>query len=255
MRLIQVRAIAGVLLAGLVMGCGGPAAPTIRVLFIGNSYTSENDLPRLFADLSRAGGHPVAVDMVAVGGATLAQHLGGADAPARIAAQTWDIVVLQEQSVLPALAGQRATEMYPAVRQLVRLARNAGARPMLLLTWGRRDGLRDAGFSSFVGMQAQLTKGYLGIANELGVAVAPAGEVWRRVVASDAGLKLWQEDGSHPSLVGSYLTACVLYAAIYGESPVGLAAPSEVSREKADLLQQLARDVAIGDAARWHLTK
>ena len=253
---LLLRAVVGALLVGSMAGCGGAPKPSARVLFIGNSYTSVNDLPHLFADLSDAGGHPAAVDMIAVGGATLAQHLGGPDAPARIAAQPpWDVVVLQEQSMLPALASQRAAAMYPAVRRLARLARDAGARPVLLLTWGRRDGLPEAGFRSFAAMQAQLTKGYLGIADELGATVAPAGEAWRRGVGQNPGLALWQADGSHPSLVGSYLTACVLYATLYAESPVGLPAPRGVSRGEADLLQQLARDVVLGAPARWHLPK
>jgi hypothetical protein len=255
MSVMALRAMVGLglVVAGLLGGCGGAAGPSAHVLFIGNSYTSENDLPRLFADLSQAGGHPVAVEAVTVGGATLAQHLGGPDAPGRIAARHWEAVVLQEQSVLPALRGQRAAAMYPAARGLVKLARDAGARPVLLLTWGRRKGMPEAGFGSFAAMQDALTAGYLAIADELGATVAPAGEAWRGAVGRRPDLALWQADGSHPSLAGSYLTACVLYAALYGESPVGLAAPRGVLPEDAALLQQLARDTVLGDPARWHV--
>ncbi len=255
MKTVPLRAFAVVVLAWLFVGCGGAPEPSAHVLFIGNSYTSENNLPRLFADLAQAGGRPVAVDVVAVGGATLAQHLRTPDVPSRIAARHWDVVVIQEQSVLPAQAMQREVEMYPAVRELVTLVRRAGARPVLLLTWGRRDGLAEAGFRSFAAMQADLTAGYLGIADELGVAVAPAGEAWQRRVMQGSGQALWQADGSHPSLLGSYLTGCVLYVTIYGASPVGLAAPGGVSREEADQLQQLAYDLVYGDPVRWHLAK
>lgn len=248
------RAIVGALLLGIIAGCSA-TGPSSHVLFIGNSYTTENNLSRLFADLSNAGRHPVAVDVVAVGGATLAQHLKSPDAPGRIASRSWDVVVLQEQSILPAIPSQRTTGMYPAVRQLVQKARNAGARPVLLLTWGRRDGLPDAGFNSYDAMQAQLTKGYQGIADELGVTVAPAGEAWSREVAQGRGQVLWQADGSHPSLVGSYLTACVLYATIYGESPVGLPAPGGISQEDAKLLQQIAYDTMLSDPARWRVLR
>lgn len=41
----------------------------LRILFIGNSYTFYNDLPGTFAELARAGGHQVEVQMVANGGA------------------------------------------------------------------------------------------------------------------------------------------------------------------------------------------
>lgn len=238
---------------GALAGCGGPPDPPIRVLFIGNSYTFEHNLPRLFADLAAAGGHPAEVDLVAWGGATLAEHVARGDAAARLAAQPWDRVVIQEQSVIPALADLRAREMYPAARRLARLAHEAGARPTLLLTWGRRDGLRDAGFAGFGPMQDQLTRGYLRIADELGLPVAPAGEAWRRAIAESPGVALWQADGSHPSLAGSYLTACVLYAATFGESPAGLPAPRGIAPEDAAWLQEIAAAVTLGDREQWGL--
>ena len=243
------------LLSWLIAGCGAPPTPSARLLFIGNSYTYENDLPHLFAALAQAGGRPVTVDMVAVGGATLAQHLTTPDASARITAQPWDFVVLQEQSLLPAFAQRRTTEMYPAVRTLVQLVRKAGAQPVLLLTWGRRDGFAEFGFRDYATMQDQLTKGYRTIADELGVAVAPAGEAWRRGVAQDAGLALWQTDGSHPSLLGSYLTACVLYVTVFSVSPVGLPAPRGISEVEARQLQHLAYDTLLEHTERWHVPK
>ena len=55
--------------------CSSPAGCTdahstnscLRVLFIGNSYTSVNDLPATFAALARAGGHPIQTGMVCSG--------------------------------------------------------------------------------------------------------------------------------------------------------------------------------------------
>jgi len=45
-----------------------PRGEPLRVLFIGNSYTFQNDLPAMFAELMRSGGYKVEVDMSAVGG-------------------------------------------------------------------------------------------------------------------------------------------------------------------------------------------
>jgi hypothetical protein len=233
--------------------CGLPAAPSARVLFIGNSYTFENDLPQMVAALAQAGGRPLGTGMLAVGGATLAQHLGTLATADTLAEQRWDFVVLQEQSVIPALASQRSAQMYPAARELIRAVRARGARPVLLLTWGRRDGLAEAGFRDFAGMQAQLTAGYLALADELDVAVAPAGEAWRAALANDPGLALWQDDGSHPSQLGSYLTACVVYAALFRASPEGLPIPAGIDADTARRLQVQANVTVQRDLARWHL--
>ena len=107
-------------LALLVMACGGvpvPPAPPVRVLFIGNSYIFTNDLPQMFATLAQAGKHPVVVDMAAAGGWTLAQHVAAAATRDKLTARQWDFVVLQEQSIVPAVPAARMTGMYPAVRQ------------------------------------------------------------------------------------------------------------------------------------------
>jgi hypothetical protein len=49
-------------------------------------------------------------------------------------------------------------------------------------------------------------------------------------------------DGSHPDLIGSYLAASVVYASLYGKSPVGNAYDyfGKVDRETAAFLQQVA---------------
>jgi hypothetical protein len=243
-------------LAALAVACGGPPAPpatATRVLFIGNSYTYANDLPQMFATLSRAGKHPVVVDMAAQGGWTLAQHLRAAQTRDKLTARQWDFVVLQEQSVVPALAAERARSMYPAARQYTAEIRELNEEPVLLLTWGRRDGLREYGFPDFRAMQEQLTSGYLAIADELGARVAPAGVAWQLGVSRDSSLALWQPDGSHPSQAGSYLTACVLYATLFRVSPVGLPAPGGLPPETARRLQDLARETVLTEPERWHI--
>ena len=194
----------------LLVSCGGTSEPATHVLFIGNSYTSVNDLPHMLTTLAAAGKHPLTVDMIAVGGATLAQHLQSPAIGDRLAAQQWNFVVLQEQSVVPAVAAARTAGMYPAVRTLVRDIRARGAKPILLLTWGRRDGLPEEGYHDYRAMQSEITAGYLAIADELNVIVAPVGVAWMTAVREDPELALWLADGSHPSLAGSFLAACTL---------------------------------------------
>ncbi|MCH2646700.1 MAG: hypothetical protein MKZ53_07020, partial [Candidatus Thalassarchaeum sp.] len=51
---------------------------------------------------------------------------------------------------------------------------------------------------------------------------------------------LYNSDGSHPSIDGTYLAACVIHATITGESPVGRQAPSQISPQRALELQEAA---------------
>jgi hypothetical protein len=241
------------LLTALLSGCAQPAVPPTRVLFVGNSFTYVNDLPHLFATLAEAGHHPVVVDMVAPSGWTLAQHAASPETRAKITGSPWNYVVLQEQSLMPAVPAARTGYMYPAVRALVQLIRARGSEPVLFLTWGRRDGSDEAGYADFHTMQAALTTGYLSIADELDLRVAPAGAAWQLAVAQHPSVPLWDADGSHPALAGSYLTACVLYATLFHVSPEGLPAPEGIAGDFARRLQGLAGQAVFNEAARWHL--
>jgi hypothetical protein len=52
---------------------------------------------------------------------------------------------------------------------------------------------------------------------------------------------LYDADGSHPSIAGSYLAACVLFATLFGESPAGIGGEvPALSRSAIELLQRAA---------------
>jgi len=72
-------------------------AETLRVLFVGNSYSFK--IPKQFGQLARAEGRKLEVAQVTKGGWTLAKHAASEDTLQQIAHGKWDIVVLQEQSL------------------------------------------------------------------------------------------------------------------------------------------------------------
>lgn len=184
-------------------GCSPwPGAECTRVLFIGNSYTAVNDLPKMFAELAAAGGHGVETDSDAPGGAMLTDHAGSAETFNKINSAKWTYVVLQEQSQFPASQQARVQQMYPAVRVLVRKIRGAGAMPILFVTWAHRDGWPENGMQTYESMQYQIDNGYLGISQELNLPEAPVGFAWLAARRQTPPLDLWQADGSHPNKEG-----------------------------------------------------
>lgn len=226
--------------SGVQCPSGADAGSCLRVLFIGNSYTFVNDLPRVFGRLAEAGGHAVGTEMAAQGGWRLADHVASEDTRGKLTAARWNIVVIQEQSQIPAVAGLRQATMYPAGRQLVRMARESGASPMLFQTWAHRDGLPEAGLRGYQQMQAEIDAGYQALAAEQHVPVVPVGYAWKAVVDANRGAGLWAPDGSHPSVRGTYLAACVFYASTFRQSPVGLRYHDGVSADEARTLQASA---------------
>ena len=234
-------------------GCALPIATCTRVLFIGDSYTYVNDLPTTFGDLAWSAGYRVDTETLATGGETLAGHVADPATGQAIMSQAWNTVVLQDQSESPANPSSQQSEMYPAVTQLVAMIRNAGAEPMLFLTWGHESGWPEDGLTSYTSMQSAIDQGYLGIAGHLSVPIAPVGAAWEAVNAAQANAQLWQGDGVHPTTSGTYLAACVFYVAIFHRSPVGLSYVDGLSPAEAAMLQRAAASTAIRGGLMWGL--
>jgi hypothetical protein len=231
-----------------------PGAGTCaRILFIGNSYTYTNDLPTVFTDLAMSGGHPVVTGMDAEGGWTLANHASSSTTLDALKSSQWEVVVLQEQSEIPASELDRTESMYPAARLLVRQIENLGATPLFFQTWAHQSGWPEAGLPDYQSMQTQIDQGYQGIAQELHVGIAPVGYAWSIAKEQDPDLDLWQDDGSHPDAQGTYLAACVFYATIFRQSPQGLTFLDQLPEATSQLLQTIAADAVLADPQEWDL--
>lgn len=185
----------------------------MRILFIGNSYTSRNNLPGLIAGLASARGVSVDHRLISAGGASLRQHLNAGTALAAIADGAYDVVVLQEQSTLPA---KNAKRMHEGVREFHAAISQAGARTALYMTWARRNAPE---------AQQAITGAYASVGAELGATVVPVGMVWEEFLRTYDEPVLHDADNSHPALAGSYLAACVFLVALFGEDPIGIDVP------------------------------
>jgi hypothetical protein len=234
-------------------GCEPGGASCTRIFFIGNSYTYVNDLPTMFADLAWSGGHRVETGVQAHGGWTLADHNGTSVTEDALASSKWDLVVIQEQSEIPSDKGLREFYMYPAAQDLVAKARNAGAQPIFFLTWAHRDGWPAYRMNDHAGMQTSIDEGYLFIAGQQHAEVAAVGFAWRSLVDRELNPGLWQDDGSHPTVKGTYLAACVFYASIYLKSPAGLKYHADLSDADAAEAQQAAASTVLGNLSKWGL--
>jgi hypothetical protein len=182
----------------------------LKVLFIGNSFTARNDLPRLIARLAAARGKNLEHRLISAGGASLRTHWNAGEALKAIQGGHYDHVVLQEQSTLPV---KNATRMHENVRLFDEAIKAAGAKTVLYMTWARQNAPES---------QQAITDAYAGIGRELGATVVPVGLAWQRFLGKHDQPVLYDKDQSHPTPAGSYLAACVFLAVLFGENPVGL---------------------------------
>jgi hypothetical protein len=188
------------------------------VLFIGNSYSF--DVPKQLRRVAAREGKTLRVGQITRGGWTLAQHVGSGDAAREIREGKWDIVVIQEQSRIPALRSRRSREMFPNVIKLADEARAAGAVPVLYQTWGRRDGdtyliSRD----DFHAMNRRLREGYQHAAMAAGgLTVVPVGDAWKREVDAGRGDSLFMPDGSHPTTLAEEIIAEIFFKTLFPDA-------------------------------------
>ncbi len=182
---------------------GAQGSPPLRVLFVGNSLTTTNDLPSTVSALATTIGRPLEVGRVTADGYALEDHWNDGRVRTELAGGDWDVVIMQQgPSALP--------ESQVALREwAIRLAdeaRAAGSRPGLLTVWPesyRRQVLPD------------VIASYRTAATAARADVYPAGDAWFAAWRCTPTLGLYGSDGFHPSKLGTYLAALVVVGKLF----------------------------------------
>lgn len=236
-------------------------AQQTQVLWIGNSYTSVNNLPQVFYNLSLSGGDSVMFDSNAPGGYTFQNHSVNATTIQKIQSQKWNFVVLQAQSQepsFPPMQVQAQTMPYAHILDSLITNNDSCTETVFYMTWGRKYGDQSncAGYPplcTFTGMQARLRDSYLQMANDNHAIVSAAGMAWQKSWQTDSLINLWSSDNSHPSVAGTYLTACVFYATIFRKSPIGLSYSPIGDSATTVFLQTVAHHTVFDSLATWNI--
>jgi hypothetical protein len=208
-----VRLAVCALAAALALGCGGARAGTshLHVLFVGNSLTATNDLPATVAAFAHAVGHvEVDVKMYAPGGYALEDHWADGAARAALDAGGWDALVMQQG---PSSLPDSRVNLIEWAKRWADEARAHRTRPAMLTVWPEQ--YRYAVFPAVIA-------NYAAAAKSAHAASFPAGVAWVGAARRSPGLRLYGPDGFHPSRLGTYLTAAVVYTGLTGELPRAL---------------------------------
>ena len=221
-----------------------------RVLFVGNSYFYyNNSLHNHVKGFVEAGFAEQAKGLqyksATIGGANLDHHpIEWLTEPGRIGVQKpFEWVVLAGNSA-DALSDGSRQKFTQTVRRFHQIIQSRGAKTALYMTHAYVSPHRQ---SSPANLQ-KIEEMYSAAAKELNATVIPVGLAFEAAYKRRPGMVLHDDhDGSHPSLLGTYLAAAVVYATLYGVDPVGsgYSYRGKVSAENALFLQQVARDVAL----------
>ncbi|WP_338847382.1 hypothetical protein V8J88_01525 [Massilia sp. W12] len=201
---------------------------------MGNSHTHFSSLPARLEAMLRAShpGKTVAV-VAAPASLFLDGHLKDAQTLALLKGQSWHYVILQAQKY--SSSGAFSYSIAEAVN-LVRMARQAGALPVLFPEWPRRD----------IDETGRIFTLHVSIAQQAPACIAPIGQAWEIALQRHPGLALYAADGNHSAAAGAQLAALMLYATVSGKSPSAVPdiAFADVSPE-VQLQLRLAADDAV----------
>ena len=232
------------------------------ILFIGNSYTYYNNLPEMLSNIANAFGDSVNYDQSTPGGTSLYAHSQNQTTLNKINQQSWDYVVLQDQSQRPSLSPTYvAASVYPYASQLVTeiQSNNLCSEPLFYMTWGRKYGDQSncstyPPVCTYLGMQERLRDSYLTMGFDNEATVAPVGISFKNSIFQDSTIDLYSPDNSHPSIYGSYLAACTFYSTIFKKSSVSCSyRPNAISSSDALFLQQIASSTVLDSISVWNI--
>jgi len=253
-----------------------PKTSALDVLMLGNSYTNQNDLASILDSILTDGGENAEVSALTGGGLKLYEHEGRA----RESGDQWnfslnepnDFVILQDQSQVPSFPtnSEYWQDSRDAAIYLNQRALSSGGNTILFMTWGYKDGDSNNQWRNpdYPTMQLHLQQGYEMYLENITTQsepafIAPIGLAYKHLYDAIANTganpsagstpfsTLYSSDGSHPSIDGTYLSACVFHAVITGESPVGRTYPGQISPTRALELQETAAATVFNETADY----
>lgn len=227
-----------------------------RVLFIGNSYTQANNLPQMVADIAQSMGDTMTYTSITPGGCTFEMHCHN-QSMTLICGGGWDFVVMQEQSQLPAFPTDSVElHVFPFAQQLVDsvYAHNPCAEPMFFMTWGRKNGDTEFGYTpmdTYEGMDSLLYARYKQMGEDNDASVCPVGRVWHYLRDHNAEIELYSMDESHPSMAGTYAAACAFYTMFFSRDPDSISHNAGLDENVARAIRFAAHEVVYDSLWKW----
>lgn len=178
----------------------------MKVLFIGNSHTYFNDMPHLFAGMCEAlTGQQTEVTMLAFSNRTLKWHCDEYfSVRFALLYGGYDYCVIQQFGhPLPPIE-----ETEPPLEKLVHLCESVGTKPVLYMTWAKRNEPE---------MALEISRTYRTLAKKYHTLLAPMAELFASLRREHPEIDLYWFDGSHASPYGDYLIAATLAAVVTGK--------------------------------------
>jgi hypothetical protein len=191
-------------------GTANADPPDFGILFVGNSHTA-GDLTQFVGDMIRSQNPQKTLATQVIPVAFLDDLARDPSCRKEIETGKWKYLILQAQKI--SVSGKHSYSRKEGI-DIAKFARARGIKVIFYPEWGLK---------GVAGDGKRQEKVYREMARDAGVDFAPVALAWDLALAEQPKLPLHGPDGNHQTQVGAFLTACVLYGTITGESPKRLA--------------------------------
>ena len=233
----------------------------MKVLWVGNSFTFYNDMPTMVRDIAATQNVKLSITKFLKGGERFAGHLTNEKLIEALQNGGWDYVILQGFSSTPAYSTRSVIEdVYPYAHTLDSLAKahSPMVKVIYYMTWGHKNGnVRQTTYpldDNFDLMQERLKISYLEMAHENDSWCAPVGMAWQELRHKHPEFELYQKDNFHPSVMGSYLAANVIFSTIY-QKYYKTYYTAKLPSWQANVIQRLAQETVLNNLRLLNIYK
>ncbi|MCR5119182.1 MAG: hypothetical protein K6B44_06125 [Lachnospiraceae bacterium] len=174
----------------------------MRVLFIGNSHTYYNDMPKMFKDICAENGIDVQITLLSKGGMGFDYHADNQQTRFNILYGDYDYVILQHV----AHPMGEFSVMEEAADRIMEWVAQTRAKACFYMTWT---------MEGDEASQPEMSARYRKLADKYGCLVAPVGEKWWEHIHKHPETDLYYEDRRHASIEGSRLAARIIFETLF----------------------------------------
>jgi hypothetical protein len=173
------------------------------LLFVGNSLTYTNDLPKLVLEIAKSKGSKIKVEMLALPDYALIDHLADGSLQKMIASKKYKYVIVQQG---PSSQAEGKAMLLEAAAKIKSICDASGAQLAFFMVWPAYDN-----FYNFDGV----IKNYSEAATLTNSILCPVGAVWKEYIDRTKDLSYYGPDLFHPSVKGSQVAAEVIYDSLF----------------------------------------
>ncbi|MEY8021993.1 DUF4886 domain-containing protein [Muriicola sp. SD30] len=206
-----------------------------NVLFIGNSHTNYNlGIDHYLKGFTSQAGLDFSptIEKITMDGASMQDHLENANTLAKLNEKDWDVVIFQENTTV---ASEQSTEAITSLQEMKFALPGNKTKIYLFMTWAYKDE---------PSMLTNIRATYEQAAPLVSGTVVPIGLAFKEIADDPTSeVTLYNADGIHPSVEGSYLSAAMFYAAIYEKDPVLNSYSAGIETTNATYLKEKANEV------------